>query len=182
MSLDLTKTPAPPTISEAAYRAVESLGWRNEYTAQVSRETGVATFCMAYNPHRHVWLLANRIRMRVAAGFQAEASPRYEMVPYVWGEWRDDNGLPLAPYDPRLVAYVRKCDLHNDEAQKAAAVAELAMRESQQRDSDNRLEAIASDDQHRRAVAAFADSVGHSPHRLDGNQGGRIANTALWRG
>lgn len=180
--MDLTKRAPPPTLSEAAYKAVESLSWKNEWTDKVVRETGVQTFCMAYNPHRHVWLLANRIRMRIARGYTQEPLPRYEMVPYVWGEWRDDDGRPLAPYDPRLPDYVRSCDLQNDEAQRAKARMELEVKNGLQRDSDNRIEAMALDSSMRRAAAAFADSVGHSPHRLGGHEGGVISSAALWKG
>lgn len=56
-------------------------------------------------------MLARIIDATVDVQFGIKTIPTKERVPFIWKVWEDDDGSYLNIRDPRLIPYIRRCDL-----------------------------------------------------------------------
>ncbi len=182
--LDSAALPPPTMLSEEGWAKLRGLDWNTPYSRRVREGTGDDGLRVAFDPERGCWVVATLRKVQVVKHFGVQRITDTEMVPWVWGEWREDptdpDTAPLSIEDGRLIPWILKSSLLRTGPEKFLADVELA-RQKKERDLRNSvLEQRSSDDvfQAFRTIAA-RDNI--TPHRKTGADAKKISSAGLWQ-
>ena len=98
-------------LSENQHRSLKAIRWDGVRSRAVQGQTHDDKLVVGYDGKRKRWVIARVVQCTVLSKFGSRTIPTTEQVPFVWKIWEDDDGLPLSIDDPRLVSYIRRCDL-----------------------------------------------------------------------
>ena len=114
------------TLTERQWRATKRIKWSSSHTRRVRAQIHDDRLMVGYNQKARAWVLARLCPATVMVSFGVRTIPTSETAPVVWAQWRDDGtktpehpqGIPLDINDPRLIPYIRRCDLWRQGASK----------------------------------------------------------------
>lgn len=98
-------------LSDAQWRAIKAIQWDDQRSRSIQHQTNDEKLVVGYDGRRKRWVIGRIIDVTVMARFGVQTIPTKEKAPYVWKVWETDEGAPLSVDDPRLVSYIRRCDL-----------------------------------------------------------------------
>lgn len=182
--LDSAALPPPVLLSEEGWSKIRALDWNTTYSRRVREGTGDDGLRVAFDPERGCWVVATLRKVQVTKHFGVQRIADTEVVPWVWGEWREDptdpDTAPLSIEDPRLIPWIQKSSLVRTGPEKFLADVELA-RLKKDRDLRNSvIEQRASDDVFQ-AMRVVAARDGITAHRKTGPSAKKITSAGLWR-
>lgn len=183
MSVTLPSRVGPAVMSEEDYRRTMALSWNTTHSTRVRQHTGDDTLRVAFSPDRGCWVVARLRETQVAKRFGVRVLTDVEMVPWIWGEWRQDptdpTSAPLSIEDARLISWIQRCDIQR--------IGARAFNDALDHARDERVNAPVRELTERmksreamRAAKALGDSVGLIPHRDTGPNAKRITSAGLW--
>lgn len=106
-------------LTEAQWRRIKEIRWDKGESRRVGQLVDNKNLMVGWDRQQGVWLLAHLCDVTVLSSFGVRTIPTAERAPVVWNQWRDDgaqseehpSGVPLSIRDPRLVPFIRRCDL-----------------------------------------------------------------------
>lgn len=98
-------------LSERQWRDIKAVQWNTLETKRIRERIHDDKFMVGWCPRRERWVLARLIDTVVAISFGVRTIPTRETAPFIWKAWEDDDGNALHVRDPRLISYIRRCDI-----------------------------------------------------------------------
>jgi len=105
-------------LSEKQWRDIKRVRWSDAESRRIREATYDDKLMVGWCGKNKRWMLARLIDVTVEVKFGVQVVPTRERVPYTWKVWEDDGGVPLNIRDPRLIPYIRRCDLWRTGADK----------------------------------------------------------------
>ena len=98
-------------LTETQWNDIKRISWNQTETKRLREQIHDDKLVVGWCGREKRWMIARIIDATVEVRFGIKTIPTRERVPFVWKVWEDDDGLPLGIRDPRLVPYIRRCDL-----------------------------------------------------------------------
>tara|TARA_R100000008_G_C3571815_1_gene162642 strand:- start:678 stop:1178 length:501 start_codon:yes stop_codon:yes gene_type:complete len=105
-------------LSENQWRDIKRVKWNTKESRRIREATHDDQLIVGWCGKNKRWMIARIVDATVEVKFGVQTIPTREKVPYTWKVWEDDNGAPLGIKDPRLIPYIRRCDLWRTGAAK----------------------------------------------------------------
>ena len=108
-------------MTDRQWREWKKIRWDAKESRRIQQLVGDDKFQVGWHREKKVWCLGRLAPCTVMVQFGVRTIPTKEMIPQpISWEWRDDGiktkehpaGVPLPIHDPRLIDYIRRCDLH----------------------------------------------------------------------
>lgn len=172
---------APPPLAQEDYEHLKSLQWNNPATMRLRQAIGDDKLAIAWDPKAGCCLLARSHPVLV----NWKGKPQGFVECYrPWAFWLElcfgGGDVALSMNDPRLVDYVRKCDLwsaHNEfQHLDENDAAKQARREKE--DADDLRDHLKEDES---KFKQMVEATGFVRHRDTGNDARTISSAAIWR-
>tara|TARA_R100001594_G_scaffold141778_1_gene188110 strand:+ start:1449 stop:1946 length:498 start_codon:yes stop_codon:yes gene_type:complete len=98
-------------LTETQWNDIKRINWNSKETKRIRSQVHDDSLIVGWCPKVKRWMLARIIDATVEVQFGIKTIPTRERVPFIWKVWEDDDGTFLHIRDPRLVSYIRRCDL-----------------------------------------------------------------------
>ena len=98
-------------LSETQWRDIKRVKWNTTESRRIREATHDDNIMVGWCGKNKRWMIARIIDVTVEMKFGVQVIPTREKVPYTWKVWEDDDGAFLNVRDPRLIPYIRRCDL-----------------------------------------------------------------------
>ncbi len=98
-------------LSESQWRDIKRVKWSSKESRRIREAVHDDQLMVGWCGKGKRWMIARIVDATVEVRFGAQIIPTRERVPYTWKVWEDDDGSPLHIRDPRLIPYIRRCDL-----------------------------------------------------------------------
>jgi len=108
-------------LSESQWRDIKRVKWNRVESRRIREATHDDQLMVGWCGKHKRWMLARIVDATVQVKFGVQTIPTREKVPYTWKVWEDDDGVPLNIRDPRLIPYIRRCDIWRTGAAKYVA-------------------------------------------------------------
>ena len=105
-------------LTESQWKDIKRIKWSQTESRRIREQIHDNRFIDGWCGREKRWMLARIVDATVEIQFGVKTIPSRERVPFVWKVWEDDDGMPLQIRDPRLVNYIRRCDLWRMGAEK----------------------------------------------------------------
>jgi len=91
--------------------ALKRIRWSDTHSRRLQQRVGDDKLVAGFDRKAKHWVLARLCDTTVMTKFGVRTIPTRETAPIIWKHWLDDDGVPLRIDDPRLITYIRRCDL-----------------------------------------------------------------------
>ena len=98
-------------LTESQWNDIKRISWNKVESKRIREQVHDDKLIVGWCGRQKRWMLARIVDVTVEIRFGVKTIPTKERVPFVWKVWEDDDGVPLGIRDPRLVHYIRRCDL-----------------------------------------------------------------------
>jgi hypothetical protein len=108
-------------LSESQWRDIKRIKWNRVESRRIQQATHDDQLMVGWCGKHKRWMIARIVDATVQVKFGVQTIPTREKVPYTWKVWEDDDGVPLNIKDPRLIPYIKRCDIWRTGAAKYVA-------------------------------------------------------------
>jgi len=98
-------------LSDSQWRELKKIRWDPKESKRIQTSVYDDKLVVGWHSQSSNWVLGRLCDVTVLVQFGVRKVPTREQAPIVWKHWLDDDGTPLNIRDPRLVPYIRRCDL-----------------------------------------------------------------------
>jgi hypothetical protein len=105
-------------LSELQWRDIKRVKWNKGESRRIQEATHDDKITVGWCGKEKRWMIARIVDATVEVKFGVQIIPTRERVPYTWKVWEDDDGVALNIRDPRLIPYIRRCDLWREGVDK----------------------------------------------------------------
>jgi len=105
-------------LTERQWRGIKRIRWNDSHSRRIRQAVGDEKLKVGFDRKAKHWVIARLCEVTVLTQFGVRTIPTRETAPVVWKHWLDDDGTPLHILDPRLVSYIKRCDLWRQGADK----------------------------------------------------------------
>ena len=98
-------------LTESQWNDIKRIQWNKIESNRIREQVHDDKLIVGWCGREKRWMIARIVDATVEIQFGIKTIPTRERVPFVWKVWEDDDGMPLHIRDPRLVTYIRRCDL-----------------------------------------------------------------------
>ena len=134
-------------LSENQWRDIKRVKWSSSESRRLREATHDDRLMVGWCGKAKRWMIARIVEATVEVKFGVQVIPTREKVPYTWKVWEDDDGAFLHVRDPRLIPYIRRCDLWREGAGTYMKQFDHAdwLEDSKERSEGDELEYMARD-------------------------------------
>jgi|TARA_R110000824_G_scaffold5326_1_gene24738 hypothetical protein len=98
-------------LTETQWNDIKRIKWNQKESNRIRERVHDDSLIVGWCGREKRWMLARIVDATVEIQFGVKTIPTKERVPFVWKVWEDDDGSYLDIRDPRLIPYIRRCDL-----------------------------------------------------------------------
>ena len=98
-------------LAEGQWKRIKRIRWDKTHSRRIQQSVHDDKLMVGWCRKSKRWQVARLVDATVQVQFGVKIVPTRETVPYTWKIWEDDDGKPLNIMDPRLIPYIKRCDL-----------------------------------------------------------------------